>query len=622
MNNLQYKLTQSLDFLVAIVITTALIVGVIKFNIFATIDGDIHLNWGYFWNQQILEGQLAPRWFEAAFNGLGTTSFIFYPPLMRFLSLPFGILNLSPSLQLKGTIILILLINSYGVIKLSRLLFNPTSYYKVLAIALSILNPFLMSELFKRGGFPSLCFLSLIPWLMISIIHYLERPSYLKFLYISLVCSAIFLSHIPSCLIFVTAYIPSLLILFLISPKNYKLVTIQLVLALLLGLLIDAFFIAPILFDTHLVYQAFIPNINVIKNRLFFNGLLELQPTLIPLGVEDVIAKIFLFNTGLFFLTVLTAYPWRKQDNSGFFWRLQIYLVAFSLLMSTEIALPIYTHVETFRKLQFPWRYLGLSSTLIPYLASYSLDKVTDKFTLLQKKIVIVFITIAILLLNYKSASFILRVAGEDSNFINYIMMNSNVKIERPLPSPINLEKLSEQYYHLALPKKGAPIFFLNRERNFFPADVLDYVPQTTSIDNQWLTLKGTQNNEIIHLPPDYPAIEFIKGHGDFTIKQWNKGQRRFNIRVIEEATLNLKTFYYPGWKIELTPDIKSQDRQYPISPAKDGRIQLKLPKGVYDVKIYYGGTTAEKIGSLISISIIFILLVVFFDSFLKNYYK
>jgi hypothetical protein len=619
MNNLQYKLTQSLDFLVAIIITTALIIGVIKFNIFATIDGDIHLNWGYFWNQQILEGQLYPRWFEAAFNGLGTTSFIFYPPLMRFLSLPFGILNLSPSLQLKGTIILILLINSYGVIKLSRIIFKPTSFYYILAIALGILNPFLMSELFKRGGFPSLCFLCLIPWLMISIIHYLNQPSFIKFIYISLICSAIFLSHIPSCLIFVTAYVPSLLILFLISPRNLKIVTIQLALALLLGLLIDAFFVVPILFDTHLVYQAFIPTINVIKHRLFFSGLLKLQPTLIPSGVEDVIAKMFLFNTGLFFLTVLTAYPWKQQNNSGFLWRLQIYLVAFSLLMSTEIALPIYTQVETLRKLQFPWRYLGLSSTLVPYLASYSLDKIAHKFILLQKKIVIVFITIAILLLNYKSASFILRVAGEDSNFINYIMMNSNVKIERPLPPQINLEKLSEQYYHLALPKKGAPIFFLNRERYFFPADVLDYVPKTTSIDNQWLTLKRSQNNKTIRLPPNYPVIEFIQGQGDFTIKQWNKGKRIFNIRVIEEATLNLKTFYYPGWKIELTPDVKTQDRQHTIAPAKDGRIQLKLPKGVYNVKIYYGGTIAEQIGSLISISIILIPLIVFFYSFLKN---
>ena len=124
MNNLRFRIFRSLDIFLATVITSALVIAVVKFNIFATIDGDIHLNWSYFWGKQVLEGQLFPKWFDAAFDGLGNTSFIFYPPLMRVTTLPFAILQLSPTLQIKGAIIILLLLNTYGVIKLSRFLFQ------------------------------------------------------------------------------------------------------------------------------------------------------------------------------------------------------------------------------------------------------------------------------------------------------------------------------------------------------------------------------------------------------------------------------------------------------------------------------------------------------------------
>ena len=190
MNNSVFRLDKSLDLVITIIISTVLIIVVVKFDIFATIDGDIHLNWIYHWNQQVFNGQLYPRWFEVAFNGLGTTSFIFYPPLIRLLSIPFGALKLSPTAQIKGTIILFLLINSYGVFKLSRILFK-NNLYSLIAISLGIFNPFLLNEILKRGGFPSICFISLIPWLMIGIILYLNKPNFQNFIIISLIYSII-----------------------------------------------------------------------------------------------------------------------------------------------------------------------------------------------------------------------------------------------------------------------------------------------------------------------------------------------------------------------------------------------------------------------------------------------
>lgn len=616
MNNSVFRLFKSLDLILTIIISTALIIVVVKFNIFATIDGDIHLSWVYFWNQQVLKGQLYPRWFEEAFNGLGTTSFIFYPPLMRWISIPFGLLKLSPTIQIKATIILFLLINSCGVFKLSRVLFHK-NLYSLIAIAIGIFNPFLLNEILKRGGFPSLCFLSLVPWLMISIIHYLNKPNLANFISVSLIHAAIFLTHVPSCLILVSTYTASLFILFIFSNKKFKLIIIKLLLAVVVALLIDGFFIMPILFDTHLVYQTFVPSIKTIQSRLFLNGIYKLQPTLRPSDSEAVIYKIFLFNSVLFLLTIFTAYPIKQKNNKNFLLQLQILIVGCSLLMTTEIAYPIYEHIKSFRKLQFSWRYLGLSSALIPYVTSYTFIILSHKFAFFKKHIITILIILIIVLFDYKSAGFILRIAGEESSFINKIMKSGSQVINQSLPSKIKIEKLNEQYYYVALQKKGAPILFLDKSQDFFPADVTDYIPKTVNIENHWLSFelfKAHKNQvQVIKLPQNYSNIEFIKGKGNFTIKQWGAGKRIFDVKVTQEAALNLKTFYYPGWKIKINSNPENNKIQSIMSSAEDGRIQLKLPQGIHQIEIYYQGTKAEQIGLLISIITIFILIIILF---------
>lgn len=163
MNAIFSRVKSNIDIITAIVFTVLLTTIIFKFNIFVTIDGDIHLSWSYFWNKQLITNRAYPQWFEAAFGGLGSTSFIFYPPLFKIIGTPFALFNLSPVQQIKGSLIAIIFINSLGTFKLTRSLFDRNKISSLIAISLGIFNPYMIIEITKNGGFPRVCAMAIIP---------------------------------------------------------------------------------------------------------------------------------------------------------------------------------------------------------------------------------------------------------------------------------------------------------------------------------------------------------------------------------------------------------------------------------------------------------------------------
>ena len=59
----------------------------------ATHDGFWHLNWTESANHALWQERRWPRWYAEAWGGLGNPSFTYYPPLLRWLSLPFGVID-------------------------------------------------------------------------------------------------------------------------------------------------------------------------------------------------------------------------------------------------------------------------------------------------------------------------------------------------------------------------------------------------------------------------------------------------------------------------------------------------------------------------------------------------
>ncbi|MEM8778796.1 MAG: hypothetical protein AAGF26_07990, partial [Cyanobacteria bacterium P01_G01_bin.49] len=214
-----------------------------------------------------------------------------------------------------------------------------------------------------------------------------------------------------------------------------------------------------------------------------------------------------------------------------------------------------------------------------------------------------------VLLVNYKSSGFILRTGNHNLSVLDNLMIN-NEPVSAHFLDTLPVEKVNDEYYHLYL-EDGNYIkhLYLNDKKQFFPLDVHDYLPTTVQAKNDWLPLDYPDKRKKIFLPKPHPKVEFIQGKGDISIKKWELGERRFNLTAATFVVLNLKTFYYPGWRMEVTPTPTAENKKPQLLAAMDGRMQLQLSEGVYDIEIVYRGTVAEQWGGLISLGTLFLLI-------------
>ena len=581
----------SWDLGIALIVTVAVGILMLNYNLIATHDGFIHLKWVYYWHQHFLQGQFNPKWFDEAFGGLGTTSFIFYPPLFRWLSLPFAGFNLLPSQLLKACFILVLIINTVGVVKLCRLLFPKNSLASFATIILGVFNPYLMICLFKRGAAAETLAIALIPWLMIGIFIALKTPKIIGIFPITLAFSALFIAHIPSCVIIVSAYLISLFILLLLRKITWKKTLILFVIPLGLAFLIDAFYLFPVIFDRHLI-QGMPPAAN--GDQFYYDGflvndILKLRFLPSPREFEKSLLTLFVLNSIILGLALFTR-PWQGKQPKQILLTQQVIMMAFCLFMMTDLSQFISHHFSIFIQLQYPWRFLTLTTALSPYLFGYSLEFFANQYPWFRKQSIRFIIGTILLLILYKSVNHYSLLLNRPPQKTLDNLVTHTTEINLNLINQLKHEKIGNFY---AIKLSHAKLY-LNRDFKVIQADVPEYLPASSNSQN-WL-------------PKTENLVEITQGEGQVSQINWQSGHRSFKFQAISNATVTLRTFYYPGWKINITPSPKQREQLILISSATDGRIRLQLPPGMYEIKLWYQGTLAERLGIVVSLSMIVIL--------------
>jgi hypothetical protein len=594
------KFTQHSDVIIAGICTSVLAILVLNYNIIETHDGLAHLMLVHYWNEQILEGQLYPKWFEDALGGLGTLSFTFYNPIVRICSTPFGLLSLAPTAQLKGSLIILLLLNTVGVIKLTRMLFTKHSLGSIVSIFTGILNPYLITNFIYRGAFTEAFGIAIIPWIAIGTYLALSDSKVPRFFPLTLAFTALFLAHVPLSLMFVSCFLLSVAILLIFRKIGWQDALISLLLPVCLALMIDAFFVLPIVFDVNLIHQA---GGEFIENEFLLNIILNFSEEEVPNRWWHIsLLKPFLIHFLILIVSVLVIQPFNSKEIKQVWLFQQIVLIAFSLLMMTDLSLWIYDILPIFRKIQFPWRFLAITSSLTPYLLGYSLECLKRKYLFLSNKIAILLVISILIPATYESA--ILNLEGlsftqENLNTIDYLLFHKNyIPTEILQRAP---HKKVGKYYLFEFGGPSPIKFYMAPDQTLFQGEITAFLPKTVPIQSQLLDPEKYTN--------PVPRIEIVRGQGNFTIEDWYPGKRHLTVEATTEIVLNLKTFFYPGWKVEATPFPANLERENLFVSAPDGRMQLKLPSGTYDIKIVYRGTLAERIGTAVSLATVSLLI-------------
>jgi hypothetical protein len=432
-----------------------------------------------------------------------------------------------------------------------------------------------------------------MPWLAIGIYIALSHSKLTRLLPLTLAFAALFLAHTPLSLIWVACFLLSVAILLIFRKISLRDALISLLVSLFLALTIDAFFVLPILLDVNLIHQA---REEYIEDDFLVNFILKFSEELPNHWWHLSLLKIFLPNFAILLLSVLVIKPFKSKEVKHILLSQQIVWIAFSLFMMTDLSLWLYNTVSTFRKIQFPWRFLAITSALTPYLLGYSLEVLQNQYSLLRKRIAIILILAVLVPITYKSAILNLESLNFDRTnlkTIDYLLSNRN-NISSGILQRVPHKKVGD-YYRFEFGGPSPVKFYLDRDRKLFQGEITSFLPETVPLQSSLLA-PGKYTGKI-------SRVEMVRGEGNVRIQDWHSGKRQLTVEATTEVVLKLKTFFYPGWKVRVTPFPTVSEPETVFSSAPDGRMQLKLPSGTYNIKIQYRGTLAERIGTTISLA-------------------
>jgi hypothetical protein len=437
-------------------------------------------------------------------------------------------------------------------------------------------SPYFMVDIYVRGAIGEVWGLSLTPWILWAGWRFLQKEAagestWLMFFVWSITWALMALTHLPALLVWTIAW--------LVWPWCFSQTKRELLRhlgqsygALGLGLLFAAFFLLPAALDQRWISIQYINGWDMydpLQRFLisFTNGIHftthSFDQTLLPYFWLPIVLALGLGGV----LAFDPSYP------KGLAWRSLICLGVMTLIastMMTNLAAPLYEASTTLTRIQFPWRWMVVTTSTLPFFIGYGLDWALRQKTIWKKSIGISLILLSIGICFWQTTQ-----VTQVSYYPDLLKRFDQMMIQRPpFPKEPTVDPEKAEHFlgwHWAYPEGVAFV------------DAFEYRPHTAG---------GNP------LPPSktYPLVDWIQGEGFVIIRQWTYGYRNLQIQVGEPGgSIALRTFAYPGWAIW----VDGQRRQPGIHD--DGRIQLDLSTGQHKVKLVYQGTLAEQWGTWIS---------------------
>ncbi len=536
-------------------------------------DHFLYINWAYQVGIGIREGILYPRWLSLSNGGYGSPTMIFYSPLFYWIT---GVVNLFiPSL------IVSLKITTFAGFLLSGLamyLFLRSFCGHSASIAGGIAYQLLPYHLIRFYVHVTLAETFAYVWIPL-IFYFLYKgciedtlPHWLglAFSYAGLV-----LTHLVSAYIF-TFVIVSFALFLAIRGKGPRLF-LKFTLASIFGLAFSAAYFIPMVTErrfVHIKWIELIPAYNYIHNFLFLpeNSLKEFYTALALIVI--LLAFLVIISLRIFYYRS-RAYG-IMPGSFPFFFSL---VLSFSLFISTPLSWPIWRLTPGLSTIQFPWRWLMVST----FAASVLVALTFDAFSIADiKRDVYVRVSMAlfctIIAVNlYISSVYIVTAEYVKEGDMKWILTDGGDVIEY---RPVWLSHKTKDFSRLSPPQGILPPPFV----------------------------QPSQKTEEFLRGKEDPVI-FRDGKGTVDVVSWRSQSRSFKVNASIPSILRVSTFYYPGWTALLN------GKEISIDIEKDsGAMLLNVPSGKNEVLLEFRDTPlrrASKWISIISVIVAFIGIVI-----------
>lgn len=486
--------------------------------------------------------QIPCRWVPDMGFGYGYPQFNYYPPLPYYTMELVHLTGVSILGSVKAGVALGFLLSALAMYLLGNELFGKRGGF--LSALFYVYAPYLATDVYNRGAlseFWSLIFLPLIFWSIYKIFNSVKRKYAIFF---SLSLAGLLLTHVIVSYFF--APIVFLWVAYLMWTKKDPKKIRSIVIGLVLGLGLSAFFTLPVIFERNLVYidtltgGFFDYNAHFVSIRQIFTsthwgfGSTELGP------YDDFTFSLGIIHLAAVIVSLVLAFLCRKTEKSVFKLLLFFVLISLgSLFLTHQKSVFLWRILPGFSFIQFPWRFLVVAAFSIAVLAGAMMHLVKDKYS---KNIILIVFTIMLILLNLN------YFRPREWIDINDVQKFSGVNWEKQLTISI--------YDYLPIVAQKAPD---------------EKAPQSPIFEsNQSIVLTGETGTD------------------------WQKWQ----VEIKEDGeSVMLPVYDFPKWKVRV--DGKEVMHQH---NNELGLVEFKLNGGVHAIEAKLTDTPVRTIGNLLTI--------------------
>lgn len=479
--------------------------------------------------------QIPCRWVPDMGYGNGFPLFNYYSPLPYYIGAVFSFM-VGYIWAAKILFFIPMILGGIAMYFLGKELFG-----KIGGVAASVLfsfAPYRALDLYIRGDITESFAIAIIPTVFYFVLKLIKEKSFKNFLGVVLSFGTFLLSHN----IMIVFFVPVLFFwasyfLYIERMRNLKF----LILSLILGFGLSAFFIIPAFFEKNLIQAETLIRMEfnfranfVNLDQLFFSRFW---------GYGDLISFQIgwphwwlAFSAALVLFINLIFRKLKFKENLLLFFLLVIFTL--SVFMTHNRSAFIWERIDILKYAQFPWRFLSLTIFSSGLIGGFLVFVFKENK---QKYLVAAVILLVTIVLNW-----------------NYF---------RP----------ETFFYSMTDREKLSGIEWEDQQK----AAILDYLPKTAY--------------EPREKAPDSPKI--ISGDAEIKDFLYYSNRWQFETKVFKSARIEIPVFYFPDWQV------KVNNLNYPQSHQNlMGRISIDLQPGVYIVDGHLNNTPIRNLANIISI--------------------
>lgn len=450
-----------------------------------THDGEYHVIRFYEFFKTLSSGVMYPRWAMDLNNNYGVPLFNYVYPLPNYIAAFMHLFGVSFIDAFKFNFILATFVSATGFFYFVKKFTSPLPAF--VGTVLYIFTPYRFVDIYVRGSVGEIWSLAIFPWLLWSLFILLRE----KQSHFIATCSVLLALLIFSHNILALLFLPFLLsyLIFLIMNSREKLH--QLLVAssvMIFGAGISAIFWLPALLE-----KKYVRGLEIYDYKTNFPDLYSLLFPSWGTGLAgDVVngmsTQIGVVNILIVCFSLLLIPSFIKKKQNLYFFSLSWVLMTIFLMLHVSIA--IWDYVPLFHFVQFPWRYLSMTTFLIPIIGALSIFCLTRRILFS-----VIFITLSII---------------------------TTFQYTKPA------------YYHLR-----SDSHYISRD---------NFLHGTNSPGNSfntiWIDSVPVKKNERFKIVSGSATIELLESSPEFYV---------IHLKAKTAVTALVSIAYFPGWKAEIS---------------------------------------------------------------------